>query len=168
MQTESQIAPQHDAKLHDWRISSVRLLTLRSPNIVEDNIAHVTDRVTRALCDSLEPLMKDSMPEHVLRSLEPIFRFAIKLDLLMQQQRAEYGFSPKLPSKEWSLKFNEETMEITDEDWDASGGKPPLQVDLVVQPSLAKYGDAAGKNYDVVSCLLKSEVKVISGNRRSR
>ena len=60
------------------------------------------------------------------------------------------------------MKFNDETMDITDEDLDASDGRTPLEVKLVLQPSLNKYGDAVGKNYTMKSCLLKTEVKVMS------
>lgn len=86
----------------------------------------------------------------------------------MQRQRADYHFFPVLPdSKNWHLRFDEEIMEVIDEDFEmSSSSKLPLDVKLVVQPNLSKCGDSRGENYDIRACLLKAEVEVMSGNGR--
>jgi hypothetical protein len=124
-------------------------------------------RVTLALCKCLEPLLSGSNTQHA-SSLETIFHSAIKLDFQMQRQRADYLFFPVLPdAKNWRLQFSEEIMDVMDEDFETSSSSElPLDVKLVVQPNLSKYGDSRGENYDIKACLLKAEVEVTSGKDR--
>jgi len=58
-------------------------------------------------------------------------------------------------------------MDVMDEDFETSSSSElPLDVKLVVQPNLSKYGDSRGENYDIKACLLKAEVEVTSGKDR--
>lgn len=50
-------------------------------------------------------------------------------------------------------------MNAPDDDEQVAHSKLPLNVKLVVEPGFCKFGDSAGKNYDVQTCLLKAEVK---------
>ena len=145
----------------------MRLVALRDPAVLESIMLAASKRVTLAVCRFLEPLLSGSNTQHA-SSLEAIFHSAIKLDFLMQRQRADYLFFPVLPdAKNWRLQFSEEIMDVMDEDFEmSSSSKLPLDVKLVVQPNLSKYGDSRGENYGIKACLLKAEVEVTSGKDR--
>lgn len=162
-----EIAHKYEKEVQDWRVASVRLVALRESAVLESIMLAASKRVTLALCKCLELLLSGSNSQHA-SSLEAIFKSAIKLDFLMQRQRADYHFFPVLPdSKNWHLRFDEEIMEVIDEDFEmSSSSKLPLDVKLVVQPNLSKCGDSRGENYDIRACLLKAEVEVMSGNGR--
>jgi hypothetical protein len=133
----------------------VRLFALRDPKLVEANIALAAKKIVLLLGEDFKPIISGKMH---LQSLENIFRSAIDLDYLIQQQRPDYLIYPVLPfTTNWDLQFDEERMNAPDEDMQVAHNKP--NVKLVVEPSFCKFGDSTGKNYDVQTCLLKAEVK---------
>jgi hypothetical protein len=161
------MANKYEKEVQDWRVASVRLVALRNPAVLESIMLAASKRITLALCRCLEPLLSGSNTQHA-SSLETIFHSAIKLDFLMQQQRADYLFFPVLPdAKDWHLQFSEETMDVMNEDFEiSSSSELPLDVKLVVRPNLSKYGDSRGENYGIKACLLKAEVEVIGEKDR--
>jgi len=139
-------------------------LALRDPKVVDANIAFATKKILDPLSEDLKSVVRGNMK---LLSLENIFRSAIKLDYLIQQQRPYYKFYPVLPDTvNWFVPYNDEKINAPDEDVQVANLTLPLIVKLVVEPGFCKFGDSGGKNYEVESCLLKAEVDFMSETKR--
>jgi hypothetical protein len=102
----------------------------------------------------LKHLVKDG---YDVVKLKLLFWEAVKLDASMQQQTPHYFFHPVWHSK-WKMDYSPSIMEVYDDD-----GKQPIpeehqQVQLVVKPSLRKFGNAVGKNYNQGMSIVDMEV----------
>ncbi|KAF4630912.1 hypothetical protein G7Y89_g7221 [Cudoniella acicularis] len=158
--------------LYEWRAISARLLCVRKSKAVENSVTEMIQRLVENLYGELIPISFNRKVNESVLGLEDIFRKAVNLDALLQQQKPLYTFSPVLSSKkEWkqyTAEFSKDSMENVqtgDQQSEFSQNHGQAQeVRLILCPALRKSGNSAGKNYSQRLHILRARVELVARN----
>lgn len=142
---------------HAWRSASARLLAARNPAAVDGVVWDAIQDVASDLEYEVNLLAEKSLD---LPSLRNLFRDAVKLDAIIQQQRPHYSFLPVFRSTKWKRGFSSSSMEVYGDDGKQSLPKEHQPIKLVLNPSFRKSGDLAGRNYNRATLLLNMVVDI--------
>ena len=96
-------------------------------------------------------------------NLATIVRNAVKLDLMLWQQKAQFKFRYDFPTETKPvLKLDPEYMDCDFSDADRehiTQFKPEVTVDLLTAPALQKFGTTEGRSYELMHYICRAEVE---------
>ena len=151
------IGDDHRDLLHAWRVASARLMAARKSPEVLTAVLNATQDLA---LDLEEELMLFASRDLDRRKLELLFREAVQLDAVIQQQRPIYHFFPIFRTQNWKWNFMPSYMEVFGDEGKCAPHRDSQEIKLVLRPGFGKYGNSAGKNYEQETLILNMVVEL--------
>ena len=161
-------------ELHDWRALTTTLISKlddassRTGKGMEAHVTECSDRVMSVVGNWVATENRKELEDSLLAVL---FQ-AVKLSQTLRCQRAHWSVRhsgdaihqrPQSGPPEELVFFDETTMDDThgDDDSDGGGAQPQYSkiVEIFITPGLFKSGNSDGEQFDIETCVERSEVK---------